>query len=339
MSIKTKARVWGGCLLLFAIADAWPQIEEVVVTTRRRAENLQDVPLAVSALTAEQIERQGLRGLADITKLDPSVQFDTSFGPQDTRITVRGLSNTRGRSNVAFLVDGIDVTTENSITAGSGLLANKRLLNDVERIEVVKGPQSALFGRAAFAGAISYVTKDPGDEFEGVLKADFGDYGRRQVDAAVGGPVIDGVLGLRATGVYWDQDGYYQNSVSGNDVGGGDGFGTALTALFTPADSIRIKARVEYSEDEYNAPPTVRINGDTPVVYPQQALDAGVGISSAFSGTVTNLPDFGVYCPGLLPLAQRSGRPVVPEPTERTRPRQPDARARTAGRHGGVNPK
>ncbi|MDQ1302885.1 MAG: iron complex outerrane recepter protein, partial [Pseudomonadota bacterium] len=134
------------------------QIEEVVVTTRKREENLQDIPLAVSAITAEQIQRQGINSLADVVQNQPSVKFDQSFGPADNRITVRGLSNTRGRSNVAFLIDGIDVTTENLISAGSGLLANRRLLSDVERIEVVKGPQSALFGRSAFAGAISYIT-------------------------------------------------------------------------------------------------------------------------------------------------------------------------------------
>ena len=161
------------------------QIEEVVVTTRKREENLQDIPLAVSAITAEQIQRQGINSLADVVQNQPSVKFDQSFGPADNRITVRGLSNTRGRSNVAFLIDGIAVTTENLISAGSGLLANRRLLSDVERIEVVKGPQSALFGRSAFAGAISYITKEPGDEFEGRVNLDVGDYGRRTVDGGI----------------------------------------------------------------------------------------------------------------------------------------------------------
>ncbi len=283
-------------------SSAWSQMEEVVVTTRKRAENLQDVPIAVSALTAEQISRQGIVDLTGVTKLDPSVLFDTSFGNQDTRITIRGLSNTRGRSNVAFLVDGIDVTTENSISAGSGLLANKRLLNDVERIELVKGPQSALYGRAAFSGAISYITKEPGDELEGNLRLDVGDYGRRQIDASVGGPLIDDVLGVRVTGVYWNEDGYYQNSTSGTDVGAGDGFGTALTSVFTPNDTFKVKARVEYSEDEFSPAPTVRITGSEPTLYPQSAFDAQVGVSSAFSGTATNLFDFGVYCPGVLPI-------------------------------------
>ena len=143
--------------MLVLPTNGWAQsIEEITVTTRRKTESLQDVPLAITVIGAEEIERQGINSLKDIANLDPSVGFDTSYGPADTRVAIRGLSNTRGRSNVAFLIDGIDVTTENVIAAGSGLLANQRLLSDVERIEIVKGPQSALFGRAAFAGAISY---------------------------------------------------------------------------------------------------------------------------------------------------------------------------------------
>jgi outer membrane receptor protein involved in Fe transport len=276
-------------------------IEELVVTTRKRAENLQEVPIAVQVVTADQIDRQGIRDLTDIAKLSPSVQFDTSFGPQDTRVTIRGLSNTRGRSNVAFLVDGIDVTTDNVISAGSGLLANRRLLSDVERIEVVKGPQSALYGRSAFAGAISYVTKEPDPEPEGSVFLDVSDHGSYEVNAAIGGPVpgLEEVLGLRAFGVYWTDDGYYTNSVSAANVGGGKGYGAALTGVYSPTDTIKIKARLEYSDDELNITPTVRINGDTQVNYPKNALGppAFLGTSSAFSGNSLGLVDHGVFCP------------------------------------------
>ena len=196
-----RTAVW----LIFVSVLAWmptiglAQIDEIVVTVRKRVENLQDVPISVQALSDQQIQRQGITGLEDISKYSPSLGFDTSYNPTDTRVSIRGLSASLGRSNVAFLVDGIDVTTENLIAAGSGLLANRRLLNDVERIEVVKGSQSALYGRAAFAGAISYVTKEPGDEFEGNVRLDAGEDGYFEVAGAVGGgPVWGDVLGLRA---------------------------------------------------------------------------------------------------------------------------------------------
>ncbi len=297
------ACVWLGCALLQALPMvASAQIEEIVVSTRRKEESLQDVPIAVSAITAEQIQRQGITDLKDVVANQPSVQFDQSFGPSDNRITIRGLSNTRGRSSVAFLVDGIDVTTENLINAGSGLLANRRLLNDVERIEIVKGPQSALFGRAAFAGAISYITKDPGDEFNGSVGFDVGDYGRRTVQGVVGGPLSD-TFGVRLTGVQFNEDGYYQNSITGQDVGGSDGYGAALTMLWRPADAIRVRTRLEYSEENYDVRAVVNVKGDTPSFLPPGALTisrpfiTGDPATQKAGSSATNLFNFGTYCP------------------------------------------
>ena len=136
-----------------SVAAPTVALEEIVVTARKREENLQDVPLAVSAISAEQIERAGIRSVEDVVARDPSMSFDLGIAPYDTRIVIRGLSPTRGRPNVATLVDGIDVSSEAIGVAGGSLLINPRLV-DVQRIEVVKGPQSALYGRSAFAGEI-----------------------------------------------------------------------------------------------------------------------------------------------------------------------------------------
>jgi outer membrane receptor protein involved in Fe transport len=296
------------------------QIDEIVVTTRKRTENLQDVPIAVQALTDQQIQRQGITGLKGISKYSPSLGFDTGYNPTDTRVSIRGLSASLGRSNVAFLVDGIDVTTENLIAAGSGLLANRRLLNDVERIEVVKGSQSALYGRAAFAGAISYITKEPGDQFEGDVRLDAGEDGYFEVAGAVGGPVLEDVLGFRMNGVYWTDDGHYQNSVSGADVGGGEGWGTSLTSVFTPTDELKLKARVEYSDDKFAPQPIARLKWDTPIPYPEDAFLVGItggnsrdlvnsdagniapGQGATPESTVTlAIRDHGLYCAEVLP--------------------------------------
>lgn len=278
----------------------WAQLEEIVVTTRKKTENLQDVPIAVDAITAEQIKRQGIVNVADVTKMSTSVQFDQSYGPQDVRIAVRGLSNTRGRSNVAFLIDGVDVTTENFSTAGSGLLANQRLLTDIERIEIVKGPQSALYGRAAFAGAISYTTRDVGDELEGNFSVEAGSDGVMQLDGAIGGPVagLEDVLGVRLSGAYWESDGFYTNATTGNQLGAEDGWGGALTAVWTPADGVKIKLRSEYSDSKTGQRANVRIGGGYSgrnqafVPYP---VDPDLIQDTSF--TSTKLSDFGQFCP------------------------------------------
>ena len=280
--------------------DGWAQIEEIVVTTRRREENLQEVPIAVTAIDAATIQRQNIRNVFDVAKLDPSLQIDASFTPADTRITIRGLVNTRGRSQVAILVDGVDTTTENAIAAGSGMLANTRLLNDVERIEIVKGPQSALYGRAAFAGAISYTTKEPGDEFSSKVGVDVGSDGIFQVTGSIGGPVAGEVFGLLANGVYWSQDGFYDNSISGADVGGGEGYGLALTGVYEPADRFKLKFRVAYSDDEFDQRPQIKIPGDSQddvLIYPANALTFGNAAGGAIGGLGTGLRDFDLFCP------------------------------------------
>jgi outer membrane receptor protein involved in Fe transport len=298
-------------LLLGTPLAGWAQLEEIVVTTRKIAENIQDVPIAVDAISSEQIERRGITDVAEVVKLSTSVQFDQAFGPQDTRISVRGLSNSRGRSNVAFLVDGVDVTTENFISAGSGLLANQRLLTDVERIEIVKGPQSALYGRAAFAGAISYTTKEPGPEFESQVRVEAGNYGKRQIDGFVSGPVsgLEGILGMRWTGAVWNRDGFYTNATTGQDMGDESGWGTAVTAVFTPDNDIKIKLRTEYSDSETGQRPNVRVAGGSfgragagpfegMAFYPYP-IDPD--IVQGTSNTTTRLSDFGEYCPEAVP--------------------------------------
>jgi outer membrane receptor protein involved in Fe transport len=224
------------------------QIEEIVVVARKVTENLQEVPLAITALGEDDINRQGIRSLSDITQQDPSVQFDEGFSPSDTRVTIRGLSPTRGRPNVATLIDGIDVGSEGVSNPGGSTLINPRLL-DIAQIEIVKGPQSALYGRSAFAGAIQYITKDPADYLSGAVSVDANDQEDKEIKGSVSIPLTD-TLGMMANGYVWDNRGYYRNAVTGGYVGGGEGAGAALTFKWVPTDVIDLKLRIEYTDDE-----------------------------------------------------------------------------------------
>ena len=171
------------------------QLEEITVTARKTTESLQEVPLAITAIGSEEIDRLGLTGLSDITQQDTSVQFDEGFTPSDTRITIRGLSPTRGRPNAATLVDGIDVTSEAVSNAGGSLLINPRLI-DIERIEIVKGPQSALYGRSAFGGALQYVTKDPADVLSGGVFVEANTEDAQEIRGNVSIPITMGTVTL-----------------------------------------------------------------------------------------------------------------------------------------------
>lgn len=244
-------------------------LEEVVVTARKREENLQDVPLAVTAVSLEQLQREGVQSVEELVGRDPSLSFDLGIAPYDTRIVIRGLSPTRGRPNVATLVDGIDVSSEAIGVAGGSLLINPRLV-DIARIEVVKGPQSALYGRSAFAGAISYVTADPDDELSGNLSLDVNHEEQKEFKASLSMPFTD-TLGIRLNGYKFDDRGFYRNSTTGKWVGGGNGLGGSLTLKWQPNEVYSLKFRSEYADDHFDEPAqaSVPFNGTSAV--PSQA--------------------------------------------------------------------
>ncbi len=244
-------------------------LDEVVVTARKREENLQDVPIAVTAISAETLQREGVKDVEDIVGRDPSLSFDLGIAPYDTRIVIRGLSPTRGRPNVATLIDGVDVSSEAIGVAGGSLLINPRLV-DIARVEIVKGPQSALYGRSAFAGAISYVTADPAREIGGNFSADFNHEEQKELKASISLPLTD-TLGLRMNGYYFEDKGFYKNTITGADVGGGDGLGGSLTVKWQPNETYSVKFRAEYADDNFDesAQAFVPFNGTSAV--PQQA--------------------------------------------------------------------
>jgi iron complex outermembrane receptor protein len=235
-------------LLITDVASA--ALDEIVVTTRKREEKLQELPMSVSAMDAATMNRRGVNDLADISRYTPGLDLDQGFGLNDQRLVIRGLAPSRGRPNSATLVDGIDMTTESVSTPGGSILFNSRLL-DLERVEVIKGPQSALYGRAAFAGAIQYITKNPGDELETDLSLDLGEYGRRYASAGIGGPVND-KLGLRFSAMNWNEDGFYDEGFTGSSLGGGDGYGLSLTAKWDVTDNFSARGRVAYSDEDFD---------------------------------------------------------------------------------------
>jgi len=257
-------------ITLLAPADGWAR-EELTITTRKVEENLQDVPISVSAIVATEIEQKGISNMRGVAKYTPGIEFDEGYGAQDRRIVIRGLSPTRGRSNAAFLVDGIDFTGEAMSTAGGAFLINQRLI-DVERIEVIRGPQSALYGRSAFAGAIQYVTKNPNlENWDGEVATDLGSDEQYQLTGAVGGPITSN-FGLRLNALVYDEAGFYDNVLTGTEVGGAEGTGVALAGLWNATDDLSFKARLAFSNDEYQPPSQARVDSNTIVNLPPELI-------------------------------------------------------------------
>jgi outer membrane receptor protein involved in Fe transport len=267
-----------GLLLVSVATTGWaqdPDFDEMVVSVRKRDENLQEVPISVGVFDEEQLKKLNIANLESVSKWDTSVTFDQGFASQDTRITIRGLHPTRGRQNVAVLVDGIDVTGLAVQTNGGSLLMNPRLF-DMERVEIVKGPQNALYGRAAFNGAINYVTKKPSDEFDGNVYADIGSNSHYDIRGALSGPIIGDALLGGVTLATWSDDGFYSNSVTGGGVGGTQGYGAAAAVTWNVTDNFAADLRLEYTDDEFDQAPYTSIIPTVPAPIPDSAIAGNV---------------------------------------------------------------
>jgi iron complex outermembrane recepter protein len=175
------------CVLMMGAALAFPafaedQLQEVVVTAQKRTENVQDVPISVSAFGAAQLEQRGINSVSQLSNLAPNVNLDagTPFSGSDTVLSayIRGI----GQNDFAFNLDpGVGVYVDGVYLARS-VGANTTML-DVDRVEVLKGPQGTLFGRNTIGGAISIVTRDPGKEFN--VKGEVTTGSRQRLDAKV----------------------------------------------------------------------------------------------------------------------------------------------------------
>ncbi len=189
-----------------AIAPA-SVIEEIVVTARKREERLQSVPISITAFTPAELETKGVRTLADLRYVAPSVSIQPDTFRQDTiNITIRGLRN--------FPNDGIQYDTAAAVYVNGIYLARTQGLTgallDVESVQVLKGPQGTLIGRNATGGAVLYTTREPDDVFGGYLNLTGGDYGRREGQGAINIPLQDS-WSFRAALSYSESAGYLRN--------------------------------------------------------------------------------------------------------------------------------
>ncbi len=178
-------------------------LEEVVVTAQKREESLQQVPLQVAAFTAQNIVDAKIGTTQDFANMVSNVSLDDSDTYNNTFVVVRGVTQINNAdAPVAIVVDGVAQNNQKQF---------KMNLFDVERIEVLKGPQGALYGRNAIGGAINIVTRQPGDEVAGFVNASYGNERAIDVSAGVSGPVIKDTLLYRLSGSYKKDDGRIDN--------------------------------------------------------------------------------------------------------------------------------
>ncbi len=220
-------------------------LEEIVVTARRRNESLLEIPLTVTAFSADQIERAGYSTIADLVTAVPGVTYESyeAEGRGDSP-SFRGVSTNTGDptlQNSSKFIDGVYV---------SGSLYTV-LLDDLERVEVTKGPQSALFGRASFSGAINYITKKPGNELEGSLRASFAEEDEYQLSASVSGPLVADTLLFRLGAGTFSQGSPYANITNGADMGKQNINSFSASVRLMPSSQLTADLRLMYTEAQF----------------------------------------------------------------------------------------
>lgn len=217
-------------------------IEEIVVTARQREETLQDVPATVTVFTAQELERAGVERPEDFIGLTPGVTLVDAAEVGDSQVNIRGINGARDAENsFAFIVDGVLMTNP---------AAFNREYSNLQQIEILKGPQGALYGRNASAGAIIVTTQKPTDEFEGEVQASFGNHSSYYASANLGGPISEGSSYFQF-GVDWrDTDGFFSNSFLGRDdvVDAFENYNLNGRLLFTPSDRMEIDVKARYGE-------------------------------------------------------------------------------------------
>jgi iron complex outermembrane receptor protein len=221
-------------------------LEEIVVSARKRDESLQDVPIAVDVFTEVRLQQLAINSVESLARFTPSLTYDQGVLPMDTRPIIRGVSALRGRPNTAILVDFVDITSESLTVAGGGITANLALL-DLERVEVVKGPQSALYGRSAFTGAINYITKRPTDTFEGKVTAGWDEHQSTEFGLSLSGPLIEDKLNASVGFMADDHKGFYKNPNTGGDLGTSESVGGSLALEWKWSDRTTLYLRGEHS--------------------------------------------------------------------------------------------
>jgi iron complex outermembrane receptor protein len=218
---------------------------EILVTAQRREERLQRVPVAVSAYTGEQLETLQVEQALDMTKLVPNVMGhnNTGLGTANT-YSIRGLNNTESIATfdppVGSYVDEIYIARQN---------ANNFTLFDVDRIEVLRGPQGTLFGRNTTGGAVRVILKRPAEEMGGYLEAGFGDYDRYTARGSIDLPVSESFL-TKFSAFWIDEDGYLESRTTGEELNGEENVGLRGAFLWRIADDLSWDFALDYEDTE-----------------------------------------------------------------------------------------
>ncbi len=241
--------------ILFITGAQAAVLEEVVVTAQKREQSLQEVPVSVSVLSDETLERRVITDTRSLAQAAPSLNFQDGFAPAATNFNIRGIGSyiisASIQPSVSMVVDGVPLARSGEYVAE---------LSDIERIEVLRGPQGTLFGRNSTGGAINVLTKRPSDEFEGSFSVSATDDDEQIYRASVSGPFSDTARGSLIM-FHTDRDGHIKNVYPGGaDFGGNEATGARGKLEFDFSDNVNLLLIADYTETDHGFNPGVTSN-------------------------------------------------------------------------------
>lgn len=233
--------------------DTGPQPGEIVVTATRRAEALSKVPLSITALNTAALEKRGVKDIADIARLTPGLQFDPNGFGNQTNIAIRGVSSTVGAATTGVYIDDTPIQSRH---IGFGAVNAFPALFDLDRVEVLRGPQGTLFGAGAEGGAIRFITPQPSlTQDSGYVRSEVattrhGDTSY-EAGAAVGAPIIQDVLGFRG-GVSFRRDGGWVDRQDQGDANWHETFTLRGALKWAVGDTLTVNPSFYYQDLHIN---------------------------------------------------------------------------------------
>ncbi|MGC6329230.1 TonB-dependent receptor [Rhizorhabdus sp. FW153] len=263
---------------------------EIVVTARKREETLLQTPVTLSVLTSEELEKRAVVSVADLAANTPGFTINNNASGRADRsfqqIILRG-----------FTPSGVLSTTTSMFIDGVAV-ASPSMLNSVgtpERVEVLKGPQSAYFGRNTFAGAINIVNKTPSDQWGGAITGMLGTRKNYRLRAEVEGPILGDLLTFRLTGDRWAKDGSWKNAYDGGTLGDQQSTSGTLLIVAKPTERLTIKAFGFYAEDKDGVAANTRLNAQNVTTAPNYLDSTGTLLlrgqsNCTLTGDVDGLP-------------------------------------------------
>lgn len=233
-------------------------IEDIVVTAQKKSENLQSVPISVSAIGGDKISNMNLTSLQGLQGSVPNVQIDNFANtPQTAVFSIRGIGviepDPYAGNTVGIVVDGVP-----QFFSMGALLDTY----DVDRVEILRGPQGTLFGANTTGGVVNVVSKRPSGEFGGYVKGTYGNWNRFDVSGAFDAPLVQDKLNLRVTGIHSERDGWVTNTYNGKSMGDKNLDAVRAILVYTPDSDLKITLQGEHVATRNGAP--VVVNGGLP---------------------------------------------------------------------------